>query len=120
MVLANIRWSIFVATVGRKMRMNHNWAPFFKIADTDMSYEEKLKEYAKLANKHFETDRFNKFCEKHLNHLDEVAWEFFGTAIAKNAIFQKVSALYPQHEVEKFTEYFWGQIQKWRKDQESK
>lgn len=120
LVMANIRWSIFVATVGRKMRMNHNWEPFFKVAEKDLSYEDKLKEYAKLAHKHFETERFEKFCDKHLGHLDEVAWEFFGTAIAKNAIFQKVSALYPQHEVEKFTEHFWGQIQKWRKDQESK
>jgi len=51
---------------------------------------------------------------KHLAHLDEIAWEFFGDPIAKDAVHQKVKALYPAHEVESFTDHFFGQIQDWR------
>lgn len=31
------------------------------------------------------------------------------------AVRLKVEALFPRHEVEKFTEHFWGLIQFWRK-----
>ena len=33
---------------------------------------------------------------------------------AKDAVRQKVAALFPAHEVEPFTELFWSRIQKWR------
>jgi hypothetical protein len=38
---------------------------------------------------------------------------------ATRATRQKVSALFPSHEVEQFTELFWSRIQQWRKDQKS-
>ena len=50
----------------------------------------------------------------HLSHLDEVAWEFFGTDPAKQAVRVKVEALYPPHEVDQFTELFWKRVQLWR------
>ena len=113
-IMANIRWSVFVAATERKMRMNLSWEPFFKIAAQNISYHEKLDAYAELADKHFETERFEKFCTKYLPHLDEVAREFFGTDIAKDAIYQKVSSLFPEHEIEEFTDYFWQKLQNWR------
>jgi len=45
-----------------------------------------------------------------------VAWEFFATATAKDAVRVKVQALYPAHEVERFTELFYERIQLWRAD----
>ena len=41
---------------------------------------------------------------------------FIVTRVAKDAVRQKVAALYPAHEVEQFTELFWGRIQRWRTD----
>ncbi len=49
-----------------------------------------------------------------LKHLDAEAYEFFATPEAKEAVRQKVAALFPAHEVEKFTELFWQRIQSWR------
>ena len=43
----------------------------------------------------------------------------FGTDFAKDAVRQKVTALFPAHEVEKFTEHFWDRIQEWRKMEEA-
>lgn len=118
LVMANIRWSIFCAVTGRPMKKNLDWTPYFEIADSERSYREKVAAYATIAHGRFETDRFLDFCQEHLNHLDEIAWEFFGTDVARDAVREKVTALYPAHEVEEFTEIFWRRIQQWRTEQE--
>jgi hypothetical protein len=115
LVKAKIRWSVFCAVTRRPFRMNLDWAPFYAIAaEADMPYPDKLAAYARIAEQRFETARFEEFCEKHLPHLDQVAWEFFGTPVAKEAFRKKTAALYPAHEVEQFTELFWQRVQKWR------
>jgi hypothetical protein len=117
LVKANLRWSIYCAVTKRKFRMNQDWAPFYAIAaNADMTYRDKLSAYAKLARERFESERFEDFCDAHLDHLDEETWEFFGTPNARDAIRRKVAALYPAHEIEAFTELFWKRIQKWRTD----
>ena len=114
LVKAYLRWSIFCAATKRKMRHTLDWDPFYAIAAKDISYEEKLDGYAKIADERFETAKFEEFCAKHLGHLDAVAYEFFATHGAKEAVRLKVGALFPSHEVEKFTELFWSRIQAWR------
>jgi hypothetical protein len=117
LVLANIRWSVFCAVTKRPFRRNLDWTPFYEIAaQTGVSYRERLRAYAKIAEERFETARFEEFCAEHLGHLDDVAHEFFATPKAKEAVRKKVAALFPAHEVEQFTELFWNRIQKWRAD----
>ena len=119
LVIANLRWSLFVAATKRPMRKTLDWDPFYEIARTDAPYREKLAAYAKIARKRLDSARFEEFCAKQLTHLPEVAWEFFGTDVAKDAVRQKVAALYPAHEVENFTELFWDRIQQWRSSPEA-
>ena len=119
LVKANIRWSVFCAVTKRKFRKNLEWEPFYAIAKESMPYDQKLAKYGALSRKILETDKFEEFCAKNLKHLDEVAWEFFSTDVAKDAIRQKVTALFPVHEVEKFTELFFKRIQQWRADQKA-
>ena len=114
MVKAYLRWTIYCAATKRKMRRNLDWQPFYDVAAQDLPFAEKLDRYARIAEERFETARFEEFCAKHLPHLDEVAAEFFGTQEAKEAVRLKVAALFPPHEIEKFTELFWGRIQHWR------
>jgi hypothetical protein len=117
LVKANLRWSIFCAVTKRKFRKTLDWDPFYAIAaERDMPYRDKLRAYGKIAEERFESARFEEFCAKHLAHLDEVAWEFFGTQAAKDAFRLKVAALYPKHEVEPFTDLFWKRVQGWRED----
>jgi hypothetical protein len=117
LVKANIRWSVFCAVTKRAMRKTLDWEPFFAIAaEPGVPYRERLRGYAKLAAERFDTARFEEFCAQHLPHLDEVAWEFFGTEAAKSAFRAKVTALYPKHEIEQFTELFWRRVQAWRDD----
>jgi hypothetical protein len=121
LVMANVRWSVFCAVTRRPMRRTLDWAPFYAIAaERDMPYRDRLRAYAAIAAERFETARFEEFCAKHLPHLDEVAWEFFGTPVAKAAVRAKVAALFPAHEIELFTELFWNRIQAWRGAQEGR
>ena len=96
------------------MRRNLDWSPYYEIAAQDLPYEEKLVAYAAIAKDRFELDRFEAFCDEYLGHLDEVAHEFFGTDRARDAVNQKVKALFPEHEWDEFTELFWSRIQDWR------
>jgi hypothetical protein len=115
MVKAYLRWAIFCAATKRKMRRTLDWEPFYKVAAQELSYREKLDKYAAIADERFETNRFEEFCATHLSHLDSVAFEFFASKEAKEAVRLKVAALFPEHEVEKFTELFWARIQEWRR-----
>lgn len=111
LIKANLRWSIFCAATQRRMKTNLDWDRYFKIADTNAPFEEKLAGYVKLAEEHFERKKFDDFCDQHLSHVDEVANEFFTTDVVRDAIREKVTALYPQHEIDEFTELFWGRVQ---------
>jgi len=119
LIMSNIRWSVFCAATDRSMHANLNWGDYFAIAAEDKPFDEKLDDYAKLALDYFEYDRFNEFCETQLSHLDEVAYEFFGSDTVRDAIRKKVTALYPEHEIDEFTELFWSRVQRWRGEQES-
>ncbi len=114
---ANLRWSLFCAATKRPVQPNMNWRPYFDIADSDASYEDKLSGYAALARERLDADRFDEFCETHLSGLDELLHSFFGSDTARDAVHQKVVAMYPEHEVDEFTEMFWSRIQNWREDQ---
>ena len=117
LIKANLRWSIFCAATDRQMRKNMDWEPFLNIADKDLSQRERLSEYAAIANERFETEKFRAFCQEHLGHLDELAYDFFGSPIMRDAIHQKVVSLFPSHEIDEFTELFWGRIQLWREQE---
>ncbi len=117
LIKANLRWSIFCAATDRPMRRNLDWAPFYAIADRDLSPREKLREYAAIAHARFETEKFRDFCRTELARLDELAYDFFGGAVMRDAIHRKVTALFPAHEVEEFTELFWSRVQLWREQE---
>jgi hypothetical protein len=114
LIKANLRWAIFCAATRRRVRHNLDWAPYFAVADEDLPYREKLARYAHLARQALDAEAFEEFCARHLAHLDAVADEFFATEQARDAVRQKVTALFPAHEVEEFTELFYGRIQQWR------
>ncbi len=117
LIAANLRWSLFCAATKRPMRPNLHWQPFFDIAATDASYDEKLRSYADIARERLQAAEFADFCDEHLPHLNQVVWDFFGTDRAREAIRAKVEVMYPDHEVDEFTELFWSRIQQWREDE---
>lgn len=114
LVKAKIRWSLYCAATRRRMRHHPDWTPYFLVADTDMTYREKLSAYAEIGHETYETERFNEFSDRFLADLDEVTWEYFGTDRALEAVRRKVAVLFPEHEVDRFTDHFWGLLEFWR------
>ena len=119
LVKAKLRWSLYCAATRRPMHLNLDWNRFFAAGARAPDYAARLAAYAALAREHFDAERFADFCARHLAHLDAIAWEFFGSDAARQAVRAKVEALYPAHEVEQFTALFWRRIQDWRQDEPS-
>lgn len=115
LVKALLRWSLFCAATKRPMKLNLEWDRFFEIADRDLSFQEKLDAYDALAKARFETDRFAAFCDEHMADLDAVALEFFGSQRFRTIVREKVASLYPDHEIEPFTDHFFGLVRFWCK-----
>ena len=62
-IRALVRWSAFCSATGRQMRINQTTRDYFEIGDReDLSYEEKLAEYRKLADAYFQIDEYDEFC----------------------------------------------------------
>lgn len=114
LVLGLLRWSIFCAATGRKPSLALDWQAFFDIADGPGTYDEKLKAYDALANEHFDTERFEAFCAEHLGGLHAKAHAYFGSQRFREVVRAKVSALFPAHEVDAFTDHFFKLVQQWR------
>ena len=114
LVKSYIRWSLYCAATKKKMRPSLDWEPFFAARDEKLDLRTQVARYAKIARERLEADRFEEWCDEHLAHLDEVAWNYFGTPRAKEAIRQKVEMLFPKHEWETFTDHFFAEIQTWR------
>jgi len=113
-VLAKLRWALFCAATKRPMHRNLDWDPWFEIAARDIPYEEKLSAYGDRARTKLEAEAFEEFDAKHLGDLDGIARDFFQSPRAKEAVHLKVKALFPEHEWDEFTDYFWARIQTWR------
>jgi hypothetical protein len=114
-IKANLRWAVFAAATERRLKPL-DWTRFFEAVDDEMTLRERLDALAPIAHEHFETERFGEFCETHMADLDAVVHEWFGGEAARDAVQRKVAAVFPPHEVEEFTEVFFGRVQRWRED----
>jgi hypothetical protein len=116
LIMANIRWSVFAAATRRRM-LPTNWDSFFAAVEDEMSLRERLDRTVALAHQRFQTDAFEEFCDRHLEHLEATTREFFSSETGRDAVRQKVASLFPSHEVDEFTERFWQRIQQWQRDE---
>jgi hypothetical protein len=116
-VKALVRWGVFCAVTKRRFRHNLDWSPYYQAQEETSDQPERLRRYAAIARRHFEAERFQEFCAEHLHHLDAVAYDFFASDDCREAVRQKVRALYPAHEVDSFTDLFFSRIQKWREQE---
>ncbi len=109
-----VRWTVFCTVTGRPMHRNVDWQAFYDAHDPELPLREQVAAYGKIARARFDVERFEEFSAEHLGHLGEVVDDFFSSDVARQAVQAKVAALYPEHEVEPFTDLFWQRIQDWR------
>lgn len=108
-----LAWSLFCLATDRPMRIDMETAEYFRIADSDRSYAEKLAAYGALADRYFETERFAEFRASQLGHLDEAMWELAQAQEFDDLLVFMVRSTFPAHEHEHFIEHFRGLIRRW-------
>lgn len=109
-------WSLFCMATERPMQVTMDIKPYYDIADSDRSFKEKLREYAKLADQHMDTERYWEFRRTALKHLDEVMWHFTRSDEFDQIIVATVKATFPDHEHDQFINHYRGLIGQWVND----
>jgi hypothetical protein len=116
-ISALIKWSAFCAVTGRRPRLDLDTRRYFEIADTvDLSYGEKLAEYARLSDEYFETERYREFCAAALSDLDSMVLEWVASADFDALLVDTVRSTYPEHEHDRFLAHFRGLLGAWVRD----
>ncbi len=112
-IKALLAWSLFCLVTGRKMRINMDVEKYFRVADSDRSYDEKLVEYASLADRYFETERFEEFRATHLQDLDPAMWDLAQTPEFDRLLVGTVQSTFPAHEHEHYIAHYRGLLAHW-------
>ena len=119
-IKALVRWSAFCVVTGRPMRVDLDTREYFAIGDReDLSYDDKLREYRKLADAYFEADRYEAFVAESLERLDEIALDYFSGPDFDRLVVDTVRSTFPEHEQEHFVEHYRGLLAAWVRDQQA-
>jgi hypothetical protein len=117
---ALVRWSVFCTVTGRRPRYDLETRRYFDIADRpDLSYDEKLQAYRRLADDYFEVERYTEFCSTVLGHLDEVVLDWVRGPDFDRLLVDTVRSTFPPHEHDHFVAHFRGLLAAWVRDEEA-
>jgi hypothetical protein len=117
-IKALVKWCAFCVVTQRPMRINQNFRDYFAVGDRDdLSYEEKLAEYRKLADAHFQIEAYEEFCAEALPHVDELAREWFASPEFDALLVEVVQATFPPHEHEEMVARHRGLVGQWLREQ---
>jgi hypothetical protein len=112
-----VKWAAFCVASDRRPRPHVDTTRWFEVADDpSRSYREKLGEYQRLANEHFQVDRYREFCSTALPDIDAIVYEWVGSAEFDTLLDDTIRTTYPAHEVERFRAHFRGLIDMWLAD----
>jgi hypothetical protein len=118
---ALVRWTVFCTVSGRRAQIFADTAPWFAIAERpDLSYEEKLAEYRRLADDYFEADRYAEFCATSMAGFDETVLEYVESADFDRLIVDTVRATFPAHEHDHFIAHYRGLLAAWARDERNR
>jgi hypothetical protein len=108
-IAALVRWSAYCLVTGRLMPLDQDARAYYAIGDRDdLSYEEKLREYRRLADAHFELDAYEELCTGPLAHVDELVVEYLESPAFDDLLVGTVEETFPAHEHEHFVAHYRG------------
>jgi len=115
---ALVRWTAFCAATDRRARLQVDSDPWFAVADdSDLDYAAKLAAYQRLADAHFDTDRYREFCATALADVDDLVLEWVSSPAFDTLLVDTVTATYPEPERERFLAHFRGLLGLWVRDE---
>ena len=113
-----VKWCSFCIATERRMRISQNTRDYFAVGDRDdLSYEEKLEEYRRLADTFLQVAEYEDFCAQHLAHVDDLALEYFASPDFDRLLVDSVTAVFPAHEHEAMIARHRGLLGAWVRDQ---
>ncbi len=118
---ALVRWSVFCAATGRRARIFSDPDPWFAIGDDPgIPYPEKIARYRRLADDHFETERYEEFCRTHLAGFDEAVLEYVESGDFDRLLVDTVRTTFPEHEHDHFVGHYRGLLAAWARDERAR
>jgi hypothetical protein len=118
---ALVKWSVFCTATGRRPRFDLDTRRYFDIADrADLSYDEKLAAYRKLADDYFEVERYADFCASRLAGIDETVLEWVEGPGFDRLLVDTVRSTFPPHEHDHFIAHYRGLLGLWAKDERAR
>jgi hypothetical protein len=116
-IRALVRWCAFCVVTGRRMRIDLDTGAYFEIgSEHELSYEERLGEYRRLADEYFDVALYDEFVHGPLHRLDDIVRDYFANDF-DDVLVATVRSTFPQHEHEQFIEHYRGLISAWVADQ---
>ncbi|WP_211229445.1 ATP-grasp domain-containing protein [Nakamurella lactea] len=113
-----ISWSVFCAVTGRRGQVDTSTRAWFAVGDDpDLSWTDKLGQYAQLADEYFQADEYREFCATSLAALPEMVHEWIGSSAFDDLLIETVKATYPAEEHDRFAAHFRGLLAMWHADQ---
>ncbi len=113
-----LTWCVFCVVTGRRPSVDLDTRRYFEVGDReDLGYDEKLRAYRRLADEHFETERYLDFCASRLGHVDELVLDWVSSPDFDRLLVDTVRATYPEHEHERFVEHLRGLTGQWVREQ---
>ncbi|MEM6925916.1 MAG: hypothetical protein AAF602_03220 [Myxococcota bacterium] len=114
LVTSLLEWSAFAVTTERTKDLGFAWNRFFAARDAELPVDEQILRYDAIARDLLDADRFAEFRATHFADLQNQAQAYFATEDFRRVVREKVSALYPHHEIESFTALFFERVQQWQ------
>jgi hypothetical protein len=115
---ALVRWSAFCLVSRRQMRINQNTRDYFAVGDReDLSYEEKLDEYRRLADTYFQIDEYDEFVATAVPHVHELMVDYVESREFDDLLVAVVTTTFPPHEHEQYVAHYRGLLAAWAREQ---
>jgi hypothetical protein len=115
---ALVRWTAFCCVTDRPMSINQNTRDYFAIGDRDdLTYEQKLREYRRLADGYHQSELYAEFVAEALPHVHELVVDYVESPAFDELLVATVRATFPSHEHEQFVAHYRGLLSAWAADQ---
>jgi len=117
-IKALVKWCVFALVTGRRPQLDLATGEYFDVADdASSSYAQKLAAYRELADRYFDTRRYEDFCASSLSHLDEIVLDWVAGPDFDQLLIETVRSVYPPHEHDQFIAHLRGLLGAWVRDE---
>jgi hypothetical protein len=105
-----LEWCLFVLLEERSMRLSTRMARWLQVARTEANPKRREKEYNNLAAAYYQSSHYQAFSPRVGALVQQQGQSYAASAAFRKRIRQTVKAVFPEHEQQRFSEYFLERI----------